>query len=148
MAESTKRAAMFPTDIQIIIAEDSDASRTFIREILSDLGYKNVVESCDGMEAFEKLEALKQAGKDVDLIISDWNMPRQSGLDLLVRIRSMTEFNTIPFLMTTVDKDLSLITLAISSGADEFVSKPVTKESIETKMKSIWTQLQKASESP
>src|SRR4051812_21170440 len=112
---------MFPKDIKILIADDSAAVRTLIRRMMTNLQYTKIREAEDGSRALQIVEEMYSKGEKLDLIISDWNMPNMSGLDLLVRLKSDAQFSDISFLMITYENELSLVTLAISSGADEYI---------------------------
>ncbi|MCC6048386.1 MAG: response regulator, partial [Thermodesulfobacterium sp.] len=70
-------------NIKILIVDDFSTMRKIIRNILTQLGFKNILEADDGTTALEILKKEK-----VDLIISDWNMPKMSGLELLKAVRS------------------------------------------------------------
>lgn len=133
---------MFPSDSHLLIVEDSMALRTLIKRNLGNLGFKNVIEAEDGIDALEKLKSIYAEGKQVSLIISDWNMPNMSGIDLLVKVKSNPQFERIPFLMCTCESEISLVTLAISNGADDYIIKPVSEESLSERMCAIWDRLQ------
>jgi len=132
---------MFSTDTRFLVVDDSPTGRDMVKELLSRLGYSNITEAVDGLDAVESLEKSSNEGKSFNIVIADWNMPRMNGLDLLVYMKQNPKYNTIPFLMFTAESDVSLVTLALSSGADEFIVKPVTEENLLEKLKSIWTKI-------
>jgi two-component system chemotaxis response regulator CheY len=70
------------TSIKILIVDDFATMRRILKNILKQLGFKNLVEADDGTTAWEVLE-----GQQIDLIISDWNMPKMTGLELLKKVR-------------------------------------------------------------
>jgi two-component system chemotaxis response regulator CheY len=137
---------MFPTNINVLVAEDSITIREILKMQLSKMGYQNVVESIDGLQALETLQKNQSEGKAIHLIIADWHMPNMSGLDLLVHVKSDPQFETIPFLMVTGDQELSLVALAISNGADDFIVKPVTSDVLHERMSAIWQRVNKPAE--
>lgn len=139
---------MFSETIKILIVDDSPMARILIREILSQLKFHNIVEAVDGLDAIQVLDKFQEEGKQVDLVIADWNMPRMNGLDLLVTMKQHLIYRDIPFLMVTAESDRSLVTLAVSSGADEFIFKPVTEEAISEKLEKIWKNSQKEKKTP
>lgn len=131
---------MFQKDINIILAEDSAGTAALIKEMLYGLGFNHIFHAIDGLEAYEMLESMKEQGKEVHFIIADWNMPRMNGLDLLVKLKTSLDYATLPFLMMTADEDVSLASLAISSGADEFILKPISEEDLLAKMEILSTK--------
>jgi two-component system chemotaxis response regulator CheY len=134
---------MFPSHTYVLIAEDSAVVRGLIKSQLSQLGFKNVVEAEDGLVALKKIQEKQNEEDKIQLVIADWHMPNLSGLDLLVHIRSAAETKSIPFLMITGDQELSLVTLALSSGADDFVVKPVSEALLQERLKAIWERINK-----
>jgi two-component system chemotaxis response regulator CheY len=72
--------------------------RRILKNILKQLGFKNLVEADDGTSAWDVLE-----GQKIDLIISDWNMPKMTGLDLLKKVRASDSLKKTPFLMVTAE---------------------------------------------
>lgn len=105
-----------------------------VLSLLSEIGFKNLVSFENGLEVFNYLEQGKGTRPLPGLIIADWNMPVMSGLSLLVVLKSSPRFSQIPFLMITGDADVGLVTLAVSSGVDEFVVKPLTEDKLREKL--------------
>ena len=129
---------MFPKDAPILVVDDSPTARVLVKDLLFRLGFKNTIEAEDGLAALEVIEEVMNQGTEISFVIADWNMPRMNGLDLLVYLKQNQKYSTIPFLMFTAESDVSLVTLAISNGADEFIVKPVTEENLLKKMEIIW----------
>jgi two-component system chemotaxis response regulator CheY len=125
---------MVEKDINILLVDDSEANRVLIKSMLDELGYKNIFQVIDGLDALNLIGSSFKEGKTFKLIIADWNMPRMTGLDLLVQLKSNADFASIPFLMMTSEEDIAFATLAISSGADQFIRKPVTLEILSEKL--------------
>ena len=101
-----------PQEVKILLAEDAMAMRKIEIKILKSLGFTDVVEANDGGEAIKKL----QQEPGIDLVISDWNMPNKSGLDLLKWIRASAEFKTLPFIMATGQSDKAQENKAFDAG--------------------------------
>ncbi len=120
-----------PQDITILLAEDAKTMRRIEVNILNSLGYKNIIEADDGVHA-KKL--LQRAG-DVDLIISDWNMPNMSGFDLLAWIRKKSKkFKKVPFIMATAQADKTQKDKVIEAGGTSVVPKPFTPDELNRKI--------------
>ncbi|HPG38060.1 MAG TPA: chemotaxis protein CheW [bacterium] len=118
------------TDIKILLVEDAAVMRKMELKTLKSLGFENVVEAVDGQNAIDIL----QSEKNIELIISDWNMPVKSGFDLLVWVRNTTEFTKLPFLMATGRGEKKEIAKAESAGVSSFISKPFDANELSVKI--------------
>ncbi len=120
------------TSIKVLIVDDFATMRRILKNILKQLGFKNILEADDGTTALEVLEK-----QDIDLIISDWNMPKMSGLDLLKRVRADEKYSKHPFLMVTAEAQKQNVIEAVQAGVSNYVVKPFTAEAISEKLKKI-----------
>ena len=84
-------------DLKFLVVDDSVTMRRIVVNSLKNLGYSNYVEAVDGNDAFAKLEA----DKTINFVITDWNMPNVSGLDLTKKIRTNSQTASLPILMVT-----------------------------------------------
>ena len=121
------------TNIKILIVDDFSTMRKIIRNILTQLGFKNILEADDGTTALEILKKEK-----VDLIISDWNMPKMSGLELLKAVRSDENFKDIPFVMVTAEAQKENILEAIKYKVNQYIVKPFTPETLKEKLEKVF----------
>ncbi|ETR65128.1 MAG: Chemotaxis protein cheY, partial [Candidatus Magnetoglobus multicellularis str. Araruama] len=96
-----KGKTMTPENIKILLVDDFKSTRNLERSMLHAVGYTNVVDAEDGDDAINKLQ---QEG-DIDLIISDWNMPNRNGYELLVWVREHEKYKHIPFIMATAQSE-------------------------------------------
>ncbi|MFH2093043.1 MAG: chemotaxis response regulator CheY [Pseudomonadota bacterium] len=120
------------TSIKVLIVDDFATMRRILKNILKQLGFKNLVEADDGTTAWEVLE-----GQKVDLIISDWNMPKMTGLELLKKVRASDNYKTTPFLMVTAEAQKQNVIEAVQAGVSNYVVKPFTAEAISDKLEKI-----------
>ncbi|WP_319576296.1 response regulator [uncultured Desulfobacter sp.] len=120
------------TSIKILIIDDFATMRRILKNILKQLGFKNLVEADDGTTALNVLESQK-----IDLIISDWNMPKMTGLELLKKVRASTEYKKTPFLMVTAEAQKQNVIEAVQAGVSNYVVKPFTAEAISDKLEKI-----------
>lgn len=120
------------TSIKILIVDDFATMRRILKNILKQLGFKNLVEADDGTTAWEILE-----GQSIDLIISDWNMPKMTGLELLKKVRSSDNYKGAPFLMVTAEAQKQNVIEAVQAGVSNYVVKPFTAEAISDKLEKI-----------
>ncbi|MEN3038903.1 MAG: chemotaxis response regulator CheY [Candidatus Kryptonium sp.] len=120
-------------NIKILIVDDFSTMRKIIRNILTQLGFKNIVEADDGTTAMEILSKDK-----IDLIISDWNMPKMSGLELLKAVRSNEQTKDLPFIMVTAEAQKENILEAIKYKVSQYIVKPFTPETLKEKLEKVF----------
>lgn len=109
--------------ISILIVEDDDVIRGLVREYLESFGFKNFTEAKDGSEAFRfVIDPLTR----IDLIISDWNMPRTDGITLLKAVRQTKHRLTTPFIFITAQEphEKSKILMAKQNEVNAYLVKP------------------------
>ncbi len=105
--------------MKLLLVEDSGSLRSIVRTMLSQMGYDDVVEATDGEEAWTCLH--RQA---YDALLTDWNMPNVSGIDLVRRIRQDAQLAYLPVVMLTTRSQRDDILSAYKAGADSYVTKP------------------------
>jgi two-component system chemotaxis response regulator CheY len=135
---------MFPPNSKILIVDDMPTIVDLLKIQLKALGFKNVSEAYDGEEALNFMIQHTTARSPVDLIISDWNMPKMTGLDFLKRVRSSPEWNNIPFILLTSESERDQVTEAVLAGVTNYIVKPFTSKLLEEKLKSSWLKYQQA----
>ncbi|OQY19515.1 MAG: hypothetical protein B6I36_03985 [Desulfobacteraceae bacterium 4572_35.1] len=113
-------------NIQILLVEDSAATRKIEARLIAGLGFENIIQAVDGEEAIEILTGDQQ----VDLIISDWNMNAVSGLDLLKWVRVHATRSQTPFIMATGQGEKSQVVIATEAGVNGVVSKPFSPDDL------------------
>jgi two-component system chemotaxis response regulator CheY len=119
-------------DLTVLIVDDFVTMRRIVRKILRDLDFQNIIEAEDGLAALEILKTTK-----VDLIVSDWNMPRMTGLDLLREVRSTDNIKDTPFLMVTAEAQKENIVEAVKARVSNYIVKPFTAATLEEKLSKI-----------
>lgn len=130
-------------DIKVLLVDDSKTTQIVVSEMLADsLGINNVRSAKDGLEAIEMLKS-----KEVDLIISDWNMPKMSGEELLYEVKQNGKWKDIPFIMMTANKNRDFIIMATQLGVSDYVIKPCDPEDLAGVIRKTWNEYQKKSDS-
>ena len=119
-------------DMKFLVVDDFSTMRRIIKNLLHDLGYPNVTEADDGKTALPMLQ-----GGGFDFLISDWNMPGMSGLDLVKAVRSDTKLAKMPVLMLTAEAKREQIIEAAQAGVNGYVIKPFTAETLKEKLDKI-----------
>ena len=116
-----------------LIVDDFDTMIRIIRNILNDLGCYNIKTARDGEKAYHILKKEK-----VDFIISDWNMPKMTGLELLKKVRSTPEWAELPFLMVTAEAEKDNIVEAVKEKVDQYIIKPFTGDMLAEKIRAAF----------
>ncbi len=115
--------------MRALIVDDSRATRTIIRRMLTDVGFE-VVEATDGLDALRRLKEIGEA----DVLLVDWNMPEMNGYELVCAIRGDPRYDRVPLMMVTSETEMGQMAKALQAGANEYVMKPFTKEVIAEKL--------------
>lgn len=124
------------SETHFLIVDDYSNIRSLVRSQLSGFGFSKVTEREDGEKAKAYLESPE--GKTVNFIISDWNMPNMTGLDLLKWVRTQDHFKNLPFLILTTENEQAKIMNAIQSGVSNFLLKPWETEELGNKIQLCW----------
>lgn len=125
--------------MRILIVDDFSTMRRIVKNLLSDLGYNNTAEADDGKTAWPMLET-----GEFDFVVTDWNMPGMTGIDLLRQIRSSPKTAKIPVLMVTAEAQKSQIIEAAQAGVNGYIIKPFTAATLKEKLDKIFQRLSEA----
>ena len=125
-------------DTKFLVVDDFSTMRRIVRNLLKELGFLNVQEAEDGVEALVKLRA-----DEFDFVVSDWNMPNMTGIELLRAIRADEKLKPLPVLMVTAEAKKENIIAAAQAGASGYVVKPFTAATLDEKLKKIFQNMQK-----
>ncbi len=122
----------FGRDLNILVVDDHQLTRTMVRAILRGVGFDNVVQAETGSEAVNVVMT-----QPVDLIICDWNMPDGNGIEVLRTIRADARFQKLPFLMLTAEAYRENVLAAAQAGVTDYVIKPFTSDVLIEKLTQI-----------
>jgi two-component system chemotaxis response regulator CheY len=123
-------------DIKILVVDDFSTMRRIIKNLLRDLGFQNITEADDGKTA---LPILKQGG--IDFLVTDWNMPEMTGIELIGEVRKDPNLAHIPILMVTAEAKREQIIAAAQAGVNGYVVKPFTATVLKEKIEKIFERL-------
>jgi two-component system, chemotaxis family, chemotaxis protein CheY len=118
--------------IKIMVVDDFATMRKVIRNLLKQVGYENIVEAEDGVIALRTLKSQK-----IDFVVSDWNMPNMTGLELLKAVRADEDLKSTPFLMVTAEALQDNVIAAVKAGVSNYIVKPFTAEVLNDKITKI-----------
>lgn len=111
----------------ILVADDSSTMRKIILRSLQAVGVPSATEACDGEEA---VHLFKQA--PFDLVLTDWNMPKKNGLDVIREIRAIN--TSVPIIMVTTEAEKTRVVEAIQAGVSDYLVKPFTADTLREKL--------------
>ncbi len=123
-------------DMKILVVDDFSTMRRIIKNLLRDLGFTNTDEADDGSTALPMLKTGKY-----DFLVTDWNMPGMTGIDLLKTVRADDSLKTLPVLMVTAEAKRDQIVAAAQAGVNGYVVKPFTAAVLKEKIEKIFERI-------
>ena len=127
---------MADANMKFLVVDDFSTMRRIVRNLLKELGFTNVQEAEDGVDGLNKLRA-----EQFDFVVSDWNMPNMTGIDMLGAIRADEKLKHLPVLMVTAEAKRENIIEAAQAGASGYVVKPFTAATLDEKLKKIFEKM-------
>lgn len=123
-------------NMKILVVDDFSTMRRIVKNLLRDLGFTNTHEADDGSTAWPMLQST-----DFDFVVTDWNMPGMSGIELLQKIRADDRLKGIPVLMVTAEAKRDQIVAAAQAGVNGYVVKPFTAAALKEKIEKIFERV-------
>lgn len=123
-------------NMKFLVVDDFSTMRRIVRNLLKELGFTNVDEAEDGVVALQKLK-----GGGFEFVVSDWNMPNMTGIELLRAIRADESLKALPVMMVTAEAKKENIIEAAQAGANGYVVKPFTAATLEEKLNKVFEKL-------
>ena len=120
-------------NMKFLVVDDFSTMRRIVRNLLKELGFTNVDEAEDGAIALQKLK-----GGGFEFVVTDWNMPNMTGIELLANIRADAGLKHLPVLMVTAEAKKENIIAAAQAGASGYVVKPFTAATLEEKLNKVF----------
>jgi two-component system chemotaxis response regulator CheY len=126
--------ALGKPEMKVLVVDDFVTMRRITKTLMKQLGYTNMVEAEDGKQALDML----QKDSSIEFVISDWNMPNMTGLELLQAVRADEKLKKLPFLMVTAEAEQENIMAAVKSGVSNYVIKPFTALTLQDKLAKVF----------
>ena len=126
-------------DMKILVVDDFSTMRRIIKNLLSELGFTTMSEADDGKTAWPML----QTG-NFDFLVTDWNMPGMTGLDLLKEVRADEHLKTLPVLLVTAESKREQIVEAAQAGVNGYIVKPFTAKTLKEKIDRIFERIEQS----
>jgi two-component system chemotaxis response regulator CheY len=131
------------TELRFLVVDDMGTMRKIVSSQLKGLGITNITEADDGSTAWDLIEKTT-AENAFQFIVSDWNMPKMQGVELLKRCRAHPLYKSVAFLMVTAEAEIGQVKEALTSGVDNYVVKPFTPATLSEKINMIYGKRFKA----
>ncbi|PIK16096.1 response regulator [Halobacteriovorax sp. JY17] len=126
------------SDMKILVIDDMATMRKIIKNMLKQIGFTNITEADDGATAWPMIQEALNSTAPYEFIVSDWNMPQMSGLDLLKKVRETEELKKLPFLMITAEAEQGNVVIAVKAGVSNFIVKPFSAAVLKEKIEKIF----------
>lgn len=124
--------------MRVLVVDDFPTMRRILRNVLKRIHIEDVVEAENGRQAMDVLKK-----EEVDLIVSDWNMPEVTGMDLLRACKDDPTIRHIPFIMVTAEAEREAVMDAINAGVDNYITKPFTPDKLQDAIKTAAAKITK-----
>ena len=130
-----------PREINILIVDDFYATRKSLKKSLKALGFRGEIFEADQVSLARDILTNNPLYLTLDFIISDVDMPGESGIDFLAYTKAHEDFSKIPFLILSAITKKNTILDAIDKGVDSYLLKPWDDQSLLKKMENSWTKV-------
>ncbi len=117
---------------KVLVVDDSATIRRIVKNTLERIGYTDVVEAENGIDALTKLKE-----GDISLVLTDWNMPEMDGITLVKSIRASDKFGTVPVIMVTTEAEKNEVMEALQLGVNDYIVKPFTPDILKEKIEKV-----------
>jgi CheY-like chemotaxis protein len=126
--------------MKILVVDDFDLMRVMLIQVMQDLRMTQIEEAAGGQEAITKIIVAQEQNQAFDFVFCDWNMPDVDGMDVLTYCKTNLPPKSTVFVMVTAETDQHSILQALKSGADEYITKPISKEDLTLRLQKIFAK--------
>ena len=119
--------------MKLLVVDDSSTMRRIIKNTLTRLGYKDILEGADGVEGWEQIDK----NPDIGTLITDWNMPNMNGLEFVKKVRADARFSELPIIMVTTEGGKAEVITALKAGVNNYIVKPFTPQVLKEKLSAV-----------
>ena len=124
-------------DAKVLIVDDMDSVRSILNTVLTEMGFKNILEAENGQEAMAIYLEQTESLRNIDLIISDLNMPVMNGIEFLKAVRGHYFGEDVPFLVVTTEQEKEIVLECIQAGASNYIIKPFEKDVVKERVTEV-----------
>lgn len=119
--------------MKFLVVDDSSTMRRIIKNTLGRLGHKDILEAEDGAVAWK----LMGEHTDIDILVTDWNMPEMNGLELVKKVRAEQKYEDMPIIMVTTEGGKTEVITALKAGVNNYIVKPFTPQVLKEKLEAV-----------
>jgi len=119
--------------LKLLVVDDSSTMRRIIKNTLQRLGFDDVLEAEHGVEAWQIMERTP----DINVLITDWNMPEMNGLELVRKVRAEKKYESMPIIMVTTEGGKAEVITALKAGVNNYIVKPFTPQVLKEKLEDV-----------
>ena len=119
--------------MKLLVVDDSSTMRRIIKNTLARLGYKDILEGEDGVQGWAQMDS----NPDIEMLITDWNMPEMNGLELVKKVRADERFKELPIIMVTTEGGKAEVITALKAGVNNYIVKPFTPQVLKEKLGAV-----------
>ena len=119
--------------MKILVVDDSSTMRRIIKNTLGRLGHKDLLEAEDGQVAWNVMKE----NEDIDILVTDWNMPVMNGLELVKKVRAEEKYADLPIIMVTTEGGKTEVITALKAGVNNYIVKPFTPQVLQEKLEAV-----------
>ena len=119
--------------MKILVVDDSSTMRRIIKNTLGRLGHKDILEAEDGAVAWKVMGE----NADIDILVTDWNMPEMNGLELVQKVRAEEKYVDLPIIMVTTEGGKTEVITALKAGVNNYIVKPFTPQVLQEKLEAV-----------
>jgi two-component system chemotaxis response regulator CheY len=119
--------------MKILVVDDSSTMRRIIKNTLIRIGHKDVLEAEDGAVGWDVLTK----NPDIEILVTDWNMPEMNGLELVQKVRAEGKYEDMPIIMVTTEGGKGEVITALKAGVNNYIVKPFTPQVLQEKLEAV-----------
>jgi two-component system chemotaxis response regulator CheY len=123
--------------LKILLVDDFEMIRSLLKQALKQLGYSDLTEAVDGVDALDKIGKAQSSGVPFDLVFLDWNMPKMTGIEVVQKCKSDEILKNLPFIMITAEREQKSVVTALKAGVADYVIKPFSPRQLASKIERI-----------
>lgn len=131
---------MFDPNSKFLVVDDFKTMRSIVKKALQNMGYNQIEEAEDGAQAYKAITNAANMGMPFMCIVSDWNMPNMTGLELLVKVRADEKFKNLPFMLVTAENEQKQVIEAAKAGVSNYIVKPFTPADFQSKLQLVFNK--------
>lgn len=125
---------MFDLKTRVLVIDDMGTMRKIVMKACREIGFTDITEAPDGAHGWQTIST---ANPPIGIVVSDWNMPNCTGIELLKRVRGDKRFVGLPFILVTAEAEQHQIAEALKAGVSSYIVKPFAPQALKEKLEAV-----------